>query len=85
MQSLRPDVVLLDLSMPGVDGMEAGAALRAADHGLGIVVLSGFEQARMGHPAVALGADRYLEKSEGMAAVRATVADVASARARSAA
>lgn len=74
------DVVLLDLSMPDVDGLEAIAALRAADHGLGIIVLSGFEQARMEAQALALGADRYLEKRAGMAEVRRTVAEVAAER-----
>ena len=68
--------------MPGVDGMEAIGALRAADRDLGIVVLSGFERARMEAPALALGADRYLEKRAGMAAVRAAVTEVAGARGR---
>lgn len=76
----RAEVVLLDLSMPEVDGLEAVAALRAADPTLGIVVLSGFEQARMEAQALALGADRYLEKRAGMAEVRRTVAEVALAR-----
>lgn len=74
------DVVLLDLSMPAVDGLEAIAALRAADHRLGIIVLSGFEQARMEAQALALGADRYLEKRAGMAEVRRAVAEVAAER-----
>ena len=76
----RADVVLLDLSMPDVDGLEAIAALRAADRRLGIIVLSGFEQARMEAQALALGADRYLEKRAGMAEVRRTVAEVAAER-----
>ena len=60
------DVVLLDLSMPRVDGLEALADLRAAAPELGIVVLSGFEEERMAAKALALGADRYLEKAVGM-------------------
>ena len=67
------DVVLLDLSMPRVDGLEALADLRAAAPDLGIVVLSGFEECRMAPKALALGADRYLEKAAGMEDVRATV------------
>jgi len=78
--STGAEVVLLDLSMPDVDGLEAVAALRAADPAVGIVVLSGFEQARMEAQALALGADRYLEKRAGMAEVRRAVADVVSAR-----
>ena len=69
----RADVVLLDLSMPRVDGLEALADLRAAAPGIGIVVLSGFDPARMEAKALALGADRYLAKAAGMGEVRATV------------
>ena len=69
----RADVVLLDLSMPRVDGLEALADLRAADPGIGIVVLSGFDPERMEAKALALGADRYLAKAAEMGEVRAAV------------
>jgi DNA-binding NarL/FixJ family response regulator len=69
----RADVVLLDLSMPRVDGLEALADLRAADPRVGIVVLSGFDPERMEAKALALGADRYLAKAAGMGEVRAAV------------
>ena len=74
------DVVLLDLSMPRVDGLEALSDLRAAAPELGIVVLSGFEEELMGAKALALGADRYVEKAVGMEAVRSAVRAVAAAR-----
>jgi CheY-like chemotaxis protein len=74
------DVVLLDLSMPRVDGLEALADLRAVAPDLGIVVLSGFEEQRMAAKALALGADRYLEKAAGMERVRATVRAVHAGR-----
>jgi DNA-binding NarL/FixJ family response regulator len=74
------DVLLLDLSMPRVDGLEALADLRAAAPELGIVVLSGFEEERMGAKALALGADRYVEKAVGMEEVRSAVRAVAAAR-----
>ena len=76
------DVVLLDLSMPRVDGLEALADLRAAAPDLGIVVLSGFEEHRMAAKALALGADRYVEKAAGMEDVRTTVRAVARRPAR---
>jgi diguanylate cyclase (GGDEF)-like protein len=74
------DVVLLDLAMPDVDGLEAIPVLRGELPGVGIVVLSGFERARMESEALALGADRYLEKAAGLAAMRAAVREVGETR-----
>jgi DNA-binding NarL/FixJ family response regulator len=77
------DVVVLDLSMPRVDGLEALVDLRAAEPDLGIVVLSGFDRSAMATRTLTLGADRYLEKSAGMEHVRAAVRAVAAERAAS--
>ena len=77
------DVLVLDLSMPGADPLAALPALRRAAPDLGILVLSGFDHGRMAATALALGADRYLEKTCGMELVRTTVRVVAaSARSR---
>jgi DNA-binding NarL/FixJ family response regulator len=76
----QPDVVLLDLSMPQLDGLEVIARLRDVAPGVGIVVFSGFAADRMGKIAVALGADRYLEKGEAIDDVRQAVREVAQAR-----
>ena len=77
---LRPDVVLLDLSMPGMDGLEAIPRIQQVSPHTGIVVFSGFAADRMSLPALALGADRYLEKGEPLEAVRDAVREVAAAR-----
>ena len=74
------DVVLMDLSMPHVDGLEAVGLLRSAMPSVGIVVLSGFEQERMRSRALAMGADRYVEKRAAVDAIRRTVHEVAAAR-----
>ena len=58
----HPDVVLLDLAMPVVDGLEAIPRIRAGSPGSKIVVLSGFNADRMEHTALEVGADAYLEK-----------------------
>ena len=73
---LRPDVVLLDLSMPGLDGLEAIPRIRESSPETGIVIFSGFSAERMSAPALALGADRYLEKGEPVETVRAVVREV---------
>jgi DNA-binding NarL/FixJ family response regulator len=76
---LQPDVVLLDLSMPGMDGLEAIPLLRQVAPQMAIVVFSGFAAERMREPALSLGAARYVEKGEPLETVRATVHEVATA------
>ncbi|SFL15870.1 response regulator [Geodermatophilus ruber] len=63
---LRPDVVLLDLSMPGADGVTVIRDLRAAALPARILVLTSFSDAGLVLDAVHAGADGYLLKqSEG--------------------
>jgi DNA-binding NarL/FixJ family response regulator len=60
--STRPDVVLLDLDMPGGDGLSAIPGMRQAVPEARIVVLSSFSADRMERRALDAGADAYLEK-----------------------
>jgi CheY-like chemotaxis protein len=58
-----PDAVLLDLSMPGMGGLEALPAIRAASPGTEVVVLSGFVSDGVTRAAVAAGASSCLDKN----------------------
>ncbi len=58
----RPEAVLLDLSMPDMDGLEAIPEIRKGDPDVAIIVLSGFSADRMGPPSIERGADGYIEK-----------------------
>jgi DNA-binding NarL/FixJ family response regulator len=59
---LRPDVVLMDLSMPGTDGISATGQIVAADPGVHVLVLTSFsDQARI-LDALQAGAEGYLLK-----------------------
>jgi signal transduction histidine kinase len=62
----QPDVVVLDLSMPVMDGLQAATAIRSRWPEMRIVVLSGFTAERMSERALACGADRYVEKGSAM-------------------
>jgi DNA-binding NarL/FixJ family response regulator len=61
-ESLQPDVVLLDLAMPVMDGLQALPALRAALPLARIVIFSGFEHQALAEEALHAGADAYIEK-----------------------
>ena len=60
----EPDVVVMDLSMPNVDGIEATRLVRAARPGAKVLVLSSFVDERV-IPALRAGADSYLTKDSG--------------------
>jgi NarL family two-component system response regulator LiaR len=61
---LRPDVVLLDMIMPGLDGLSVLHALRQADEPTpAVIVLTSFEAADRALDAVRAGATSYLQKT----------------------
>lgn len=59
-----PDVVLLDLSMPGIDGFETLAHIHERDPDAHVIVLSGHEKQDMAQRAVEQGALAFIEKGE---------------------
>src|SRR5207302_9262620 len=59
---LRPDVVLLDLEMPDVDGVEAIPQLLAILPGLGVLVFTAYDTDERVLGAIRAGARGYLLK-----------------------
>ena len=83
-RKLAPDVILLDLAMPRMGGLEALPQLRLAHPGARIVVVSTSTRAERGDEALRRGADAYLEKvtAADPAAIAATMLRALEAPAR---
>jgi DNA-binding NarL/FixJ family response regulator len=72
-ERLQPDVVLLDLTMPILDGIDALPTLLERAPGARVVALSGWGADRMAEAALAQGAVAYVEKTDDVEAIRAAV------------
>lgn len=80
-----PAAVLLDLSMPDMDGLEAIPEIRRNRPDVAIVILSGFAADRMEAKALERGADGYIEKGTAIPEVCRITREAVARRASSAA
>jgi NarL family two-component system response regulator LiaR len=64
-QALRPDVILMDLVMPRMDGIEATRQIVARQPGARILVLTSFVTDDKAFPAIKAGALGYILKDTG--------------------
>ena len=76
-QTLRPDVVLLDVALPDRNGIEVIGDLRAAHPRTAVVALSMYPEAQYAVSAVRAGAAGYLPKASDSSEVLAAVRQVA--------
>jgi two-component system, NarL family, invasion response regulator UvrY len=63
-RDLRPDVVLMDLRMPGTDGFEATLRLKADDPGVGVIALTAYRSVDNERRCREAQADAFLMKAE---------------------
>jgi DNA-binding NarL/FixJ family response regulator len=62
-RDLRPDLILLDKSMPGVSGFETARLIRRENSAVKILILSQDDACRMLSAAIESGADGCVDKS----------------------
>jgi DNA-binding NarL/FixJ family response regulator len=61
---LQPDLVLMDLAMPEMNGLEATRRLKARSTALRVVIVTGNDHQEYRNAANAAGADGFLAKSD---------------------
>ena len=61
---LIPDVIIMDISMPGTDGIEAVRSIKRKNSNIGIVILTFHKEEHFVRGALDAGADSYVLKDE---------------------
>ncbi len=79
-RELRPDVIVMDMAMPGLNGTQATIEILKFLPGAGIVILSMYEEANYVRNAMKAGARGYLLKNASEVDLAAAVRNVARGR-----
>jgi len=62
-ESLRPDLVLMDVNLPGISGVEASRRVRATHPEIVVVLLSSYDEAEFLDMTPDCGSSAYVPKS----------------------
>jgi DNA-binding NarL/FixJ family response regulator len=76
-KALRPDVVILDISMPNMDGLEAAKYILSIDQGAAILVLTMYLEKQYALRAIRAGVLGYITKSASTSELHSAVRNVA--------
>ncbi len=76
----KPDLLLVDISMPRMGGLQAARLIKAQDEPPHIVIVSNFDDAGHREHAAAAGADNFIGKAEFMEGVDRVVTQLQALR-----
>ena len=60
--AIKPDVVIMDIEMPGMNGVDALRGIRAIDAAIPVIMVTGSESTRLAGDVIKGGAFSYLPK-----------------------
>lgn len=63
-QELYPDLVFMDISMPGMNGLEATRQIKRLSHPPRVIMLTAFDDPEYRRASAAAGADGFISKTE---------------------
>ncbi len=75
-QELKPDVLVLDIEMPDMQGLRVARELRIKNVPVSIVILSACDEDQFIKETLQVGVDGYLDKSEPPAKIREVIYQV---------
>lgn len=73
---LKPQLVLLDLELPGIDGIEVTRRLKLRGSDAEILILTSFDDEQKVYEAIQAGASGYLVKRVGPEKIRSSIKEV---------
>jgi len=69
----RPDLVLLDLKMPGIGGMETLRRIKKIDKDIGVIIMTAYGTPEIKNQALSLGADGLMAKPFELQEIKAVI------------
>jgi DNA-binding NarL/FixJ family response regulator len=63
-QELQPELVFMDISMPGINGLEATRQIKRLSHPPRVIMLTAFDDPEFRRASAAAGADSFISKTE---------------------
>ncbi len=78
-RALSPDLILMDLAMPRVNGLEATRRIKVERPGTKVIILTRYEEDAYRQAATQSGADAFLSKGTRLAELLATIRQVVQA------
>ncbi|HSC72382.1 MAG TPA: response regulator transcription factor [Candidatus Methylomirabilis sp.] len=75
-RALSPDLILMDLAMPRVNGLEATRRIKVERPGTKVIILTRYEEDAYRQAATQSGADAFLSKGTRLAELLATIRQV---------